>query len=44
MWDETAQALMAVTETEAACLHLLETLERAREALRRTVEGGRDST
>lgn len=38
------EALMAMTELEAAALAMLEALGRAREALRKQVEGGKDST
>lgn len=38
------EMLMAMTELEAAALALLATLERARDIMRREVEGGRDST
>lgn len=38
------EALMAMTELEAAALAMLEALERARECMRREVEGGRSST
>ena len=37
-------ALMAITEAEAAALAAVEALGRAREALRKQVEGGKDST
>ncbi len=38
--EQTYQALMAITELEAAALAMLQALERAREALRTTMEGG----
>ena len=45
MQDEPMyQALWAMTELEAAAHHLLEALERAREALRVTQKGGQNST
>lgn len=44
MEEETRRALWSVTETEAACMELLAALERAREALRKTLEGGGNST
>ena len=44
MEEETRRALWSVTETEAACLELLAALERAREAMRQTLEGGQSST
>lgn len=44
MDEKTRRALWSVTETEAACLELLATLERARKALRQTLEGGGNST
>lgn len=40
MWD----ALMAMTELEAAALAMLEAMERAREAMRKELEEGRNST
>lgn len=39
MEEEMARALMAMTETEAAALHLLDTIERARKAMRTALEG-----
>lgn len=40
MWE----ALMSITEAEAAARAAVEALERAREALREQQEGGRSST
>lgn len=40
MWD----AMIALTEAEAAGLAMLAALERAREAMRKELEGGRNST
>lgn len=37
----TARVLMAMTELEAAALALLDALERAREAMREALEGGK---
>ena len=47
MREEIRQALWSLTETEAACIAMLDAIERARRALRNTLEGGadqRDST
>lgn len=37
--EQTYQALMAITELEAAALAMLEALERARQAMRTQVDG-----
>lgn len=40
--EEIDRALWAATELEAAALHLLETLERARETMRQLIACGRE--
>ena len=44
MKEEINRVLLAMTETEAAALAMLDTIERAREAMRRAIKEGADST
>lgn len=42
--ERLGKILMAMTETEAAALAMLDVIDREREALRNMIENGRDST